>query len=105
MIIDSETRARCEFQLETINMFNRQLFVLATARSFTFLPTGEVSTTVNQIIKVSLTVTRMVVRVLFPALGCQQSQYLGRFFAEIDQSRTKFNNGDENIKVFTKKFI
>ena len=53
MIIDSEMRARCEFQLETINMFNRQLFVLATARSFTFLPTGEVSTTINQIIKVS----------------------------------------------------
>jgi len=47
-------RARCDFQLETINMFNRQLFVLSTARSFTFLPTGEVSTTINQIIKVSI---------------------------------------------------
>ena len=52
MVVDNEIRARCEFQLETINMFNRQLFVLSTSRSFRFLPNVEISSSIQQMIKV-----------------------------------------------------
>jgi hypothetical protein len=45
-------QARCSFQLETINMFTRQLFVLSATQNFKFLPEEVENSQILQIIKV-----------------------------------------------------